>query len=234
MTPAAMLRRSLRRASRHPTPLFPLRNPQTRRYASEASSQTSQSRIDRFNRHVPRFLHKYTNALGTAPLTHISAFLLLHELTAIVPLFGLAGYFHYTHWLPSWFAEGTWVLYGVEKFGGYFRRKGWVRSEEAAEAQADVKLKMRRRDRAFNTSEGGVRLVIEFATAWAVVKMLLPLRIVLSVWGTPWFAAKTVVPVSSRLKRWIGRDTKGRAAPAAGTGAVDAGAVSKTGGPKGQ
>lgn len=59
-------------------------------------------------------------------MSHITAFLLLHELTAVIPLFGLAGAFHYFDWLPVWFAEGRLVKEGVEFFGRYLRRKGWI------------------------------------------------------------------------------------------------------------
>ncbi|EUC41035.1 hypothetical protein COCMIDRAFT_72243, partial [Bipolaris oryzae ATCC 44560] len=154
---------------------------------------TSQSRIDRFNRRLPKFLHKYTNALGNAPVAHITSFLILHELTAVIPLFGLAGYFHYTHWLPPWIAEGAWIASGVERFGRYFKRKGWIHGEEALEAEREVddmqkKQKLRKVDQAWNVGEGGVRLVVEFATAYAVVKMFLVPRIVFSVWATPAFA----------------------------------------------
>ncbi|KAF2269406.1 hypothetical protein CC78DRAFT_574967 [Lojkania enalia] len=138
---------------------------------------SSPSRIARFNRRLPIFLHKYTNALAGAPLAHVTSFLLLHEITAVVPLLGLAATFHYTHWLPSWFAEGAWVLQGVERFGKYFRRKGWIGSEEATEAEREAQAEMSRRDTAWRVGEGGVRLVVEFATAYAVTKVLLPVRV---------------------------------------------------------
>lgn len=194
-----------------------------RRFATQ-QAPTSQSRIERFNRRVPKFLHKYTNALASAPFSHITAFLVLHEITAIVPLLGLAATFHYTHWLPPWFTEGAWALQGVERFGKYFRRKGWILSEDASEAEHEVE--MRRRDKAWNIGEGGVRLVVEFATAYAVTKMLLPVRIIASVWATPWFARKAVVPIVGRFKRIFGRGkSNGPGAGGAGTGAVEGGAV---------
>lgn len=229
-----MLRRSLVRTTRRPWQL--LRTPYTRRYATEPVPRlpASQSRIERFNRRLPKFLHKYTNALANAPLSHITSFLVLHELTAVIPLFGLAGYFHYTHWLPPWFAEGAWIASGVERFGRYFKRKGWIRSEEAAEAtrevgeiQKDATWKdwmrqkgwvqtndttetkgLRRVDHAWNISEGGVRLVVEFATAYAIVKMFLIPRIMFSVWATPWFARVTVIPFLRRFKGSFGRSGK--------------------------
>lgn len=235
---ASMFRRSLFRAPRRTQ----VRNTFWRNYAESTPRpqqplQTSQSRIQRFNRRLPNFLHKYTNALASAPLSHITSFLILHELTAVIPLFGLVGVFHYTHWLPTWFAEGAWVLKGVEMFGRYFRRKGWIRSGEAEEAEREVSAelekdresqKLRKIDRAWSIGEGGTRLVVEFATAYAITKMLLPLRIMLSVWGTPWFASKTVVPVTRRLKMWFGRKKGKSVGSTAGTGAVEGGAVPKS------
>ncbi|KAF2685193.1 hypothetical protein K458DRAFT_417261 [Lentithecium fluviatile CBS 122367] len=202
-----------------------------RRFSTEPPPPppTAQSRIERFNRRLPRFLHKYTSALSSAPLTHITSFLILHEITAIVPLFGLAATFHYTHWLPPYFAEGTWVLQGVERFGKYFRRKGWIRGEDVGEAEHEVQL--RRIDHAWNISEGGVRVIVEFATAYAITKVFLPVRIVASVWGTPWFARKAVIPLMGRFKRMFSRGkAKTTGSGGAGTGAVKAGAVPKNSG----
>ncbi|KAK3201093.1 hypothetical protein GRF29_213g1044885 [Pseudopithomyces chartarum] len=208
-----------------------LRAPTRRCFATEPppTAASSQSRIARFNRRLPKFLHKYTNALGSAPVSHITAFIILHEITAIVPLIGLAATFHYTHWLPGWFAEGAWALQGVERFGKYFKRKGWIRSEEASEAELEVE--MRSRDKAWSIGEGGVRLVVEFATAYTITKILLPVRIVASVWATPWFAKKTVVPLLARFKRVFQRGKgKGSQAGGAGTGATEVRVIPKSGG----
>jgi hypothetical protein len=233
-----MLRKSLLRATARPRPQC-TRNPALRRYATEpvtpTPAPTSQPRIEQFNRQLPRFLHKYTNALGNAPVTHITSFLILHELTAVIPLFGLAGYFHYTHWLPPWIAEGAWIASGVERFGRYFKRKGWIRSEEALEAEREVddmqnNKNLRKVDYAWNVGEGGVRLVVEFATAYAIVKMLLVPRIVFSVWATPAFARWTVAPLLRRFRTMFGRNKGvGSGSSAAGTGAVEGGAVPKSG-----
>lgn len=162
-------------------------------------------------------------------MSHITAFLILHEITAIVPLLGLAATFHYTHWLPGWFAEGAWALEGVERFGKYFKRKGWIRSGEAEEAEYEVG--MRTQDKAWNIGEGGVRLVVEFATAYTITKILLPVRIVASVWATPWFARKTVVPLLAKFKGIFKRGkSKGGQTGGAGTGATEAGVIRKSGG----
>ena len=218
-----MIQRHLLPAFRRQITLF--RNPQPcRRFATQPTPPpTSASRIDRFNRRLPKFLHRYTSALATAPLSHITSFLILHELTAIIPLIGLAATFHYTHWLPSWFAEGAWVLAAVEKFGKYFKRKGWIRGEDVVEAEAEVEL--RRRDKAWNLGEGGARVLVEVATAYTITKALLPVRIMFSVWGTPGFARWAVIPVIRRFKTVFGRGKKPNVQKAAGTGAVEGGAV---------
>ncbi|KAJ9640011.1 vacuolar protein sorting-associated protein 1 [Coniosporium tulheliwenetii] len=175
--------------------------------AAKAEPSKAQSRLDRTVSRTPRFLRSYLSTLRTAPLTHITAFLLLHELTAIVPLIGLAATFHYTRWLPPYISEGAWVQAGIEKFGRYFRRKGWLGEEGS------------RREGYWGFGEGSVRWVVEVATAWAVVKALLPLRLMVSVSATPWFARWAVVPVREGVKRGT----------AAGTGATSAGVVPKKG-----
>jgi len=49
--------------------------------------------------------------------------------------------------------------------------------------------------------------VVEFATAYALVKVLLPLRILLSVWGSPWFASFAVIPIGNATKSVFRRKT---------------------------
>ncbi len=115
------------------------------------TSEKARSRVLRIASRLPKFLQRYTTPLIDAPLTHISAFLLLHELTAVIPLFGLATTFHYTRWMPPFISEGKWVSDGVEKFGNYFRRKGWLGEEGKA-----------KRYEWWGRGEGGTRLVIEY------------------------------------------------------------------------
>ena len=114
------------------------------------TSQKARARIERITSRLPKFLRGYTTPLLNAPLTHISAFLLLHELTAVVPLFALAGTFHYAQWLPSFLGEGKWVADGVDKFGRYFSKKGWLEKEREGE------------DKSWVRGEGGTRIVVEY------------------------------------------------------------------------
>ena len=216
-----LLERSLGRSLYHSASLRrsnPIRS--AFRQLRNTTTQTPPSRLERIEARLPRFLRRYVQPLRTAPLSHISAFLLLHELTAVVPLFGLAGLFHYTNWLPPFISEWAWVQVGVEKFGKYLRKKGWLGDEGTG------KMKW------WGRGEGGTRVVVELATAWAITKALLPARLVLSVWATPWFARWTVLPVMSGLRRGFrrgGKATPGSAmaSPAAETGAIGGGVAAK-------
>lgn len=84
------------------------------------------------------------------------------------------------------------------------------------EAEAEVEL--RRRDRAWSLGEGGARVLVEIATAYAVTKVLLPVRVVVSVWGTPGFARWAVVPVVRRVKGLFGRGKRSDVKRAVGGG----------------
>ncbi|KAF7504784.1 hypothetical protein GJ744_001717 [Endocarpon pusillum] len=258
-----MFRSSLLRRNRQaPSQSF------SHRFLSHSSSRATTSapppptpqsdRIQRILRRTPKFLRPTLSALHNAPLTHITAFLILHELTAVIPLFGLVAAFHYFQWLPPFFAEGKWVVVGVEKFGNYFRRKGWIdagdkkgaekwvesRDAETAEMKRSKARIAQMMDRIrgeqdetkpqrrgifskwWVRGESGTRLVVEFATAYAVVKVLLPLRLVVSVWGSPWFARWTVVPFSNMVKGFF-RRPKSVGTGAAGTKACDGKNVTK-------
>lgn len=188
-----------------------------RHAVTKATTAAPASRIARIESRLPRFLRHFTTPLRNAPVAHISAFLVLHELTAVVPLFGLAAFFHYSNWLPPYISEGKWVSEGIEKFGRYLRKKGWISAEEEAGASGKW----------WGRGEGGVRIVVELATAYAITKALLPFRLILSVWGTPWFAKWTVLPVTAAFRRlWQKRAVTATVhSPAAGTGAIGGGVL---------
>ncbi|KAF7896991.1 uncharacterized protein EAF01_009394 [Botrytis porri] len=71
--------------------------------ATSFSSSRSrlQNRLRTLQLRLPKFLHPYTAPLLDAPKTYIISFLILHEITAIVPILLLASGFHYSGWLPS-------------------------------------------------------------------------------------------------------------------------------------
>ena len=239
---------AIRQQSLRPNLLW-TKSPKFRQTRSAATQAAPQTRIQRLESRLPAFLRRYTTPLRTAPVSHISAFLLLHEITAIIPLFGFAAAFHYFDWLPPFIAEGGLAKSGVEKFGRYLRKKGWIVDEDgdvegaievaAGERSVGEDAKKGRLGRGaskwWERGEGGVRLAVEFATAYALAKFLLPVRLVFSVWATPGSARWTVVPVIGWVGRAFGRGGvgkgvgggKGVLSPAAGTNAVGGGVLPK-------
>ena len=187
-----------------------------RRNANDAATQ--RSRIERLESRLPRFLQRVVTPVRNAPVSHITSFLILHEITAVVPLVGLTAAFHYFNWLPPYISELKWFKEGTEKFGKYLRKKGWIKQEKKT-------------GRWFGRGESGVRIVVELATAYTIVKLLLPLRLLISVWLTPWFARWTVLPLMGRVQGLLLRTSSAKggaiavASPAAGTNAVGGGAL---------
>ncbi|KAJ5462690.1 hypothetical protein N7475_007634 [Penicillium sp. IBT 31633x] len=168
----------------------------------QANLHDSRSRLRKFNDRLPRFLRAYTTPLFGAPVTHVTSFLILHELTAILPLFGLVGAFHYGAWMPDLASEtGETNAFdeGAARFGRWLKKKGWVDEADVntvAEHETTGEQK---------TERAGVRLVLEFATAYAITKALLPARLAASVWATPWFARRVFTPTANLAKRLFGR-----------------------------
>lgn len=170
------------------------------------TAQSTSTRLHRLNNRLPSSLRRITTPILSAPLPHATSFLILHEITAVVPLFALVGVFHWSGWLPfvghrkpqssdsveddNTIIESTGRLdeaieEGTKRFGRWLRKKGWVSDGE--------------------DGYGGGRLVLEFATAYAVTKMLLPVRIMFSVWATPWFSRRCFEPAV----RWTARIEEG-------------------------
>jgi len=179
----------------------------------KTSASDPRSRLQRLNERLPAFLRRYTAPLLRAPVTHITSFLILHEITAVLPLFGLVAAFHYGGWMPDLTGgEGRPFDEGLNRFGHWLRKKGWVEEidiDMVAASSSSVSPDVRRIPIESNAAEAmeskGTRLIIEFATAYAITKALLPIRIAASVWATPWFARVVVGPfgrgIGAALKR---------------------------------
>ncbi|KAH7330467.1 hypothetical protein BKA65DRAFT_461354 [Rhexocercosporidium sp. MPI-PUGE-AT-0058] len=240
------------------------RQPSTQSIRASSSSTTSFSthtRISRLLARLPPSLHPYTTALLNAPISHLTSFLILHEITAIVPLVGLATTFHYAGWLPEAWVQGRWVREGVERFGRYFGRKGWfgftpaktaststnssslagadsipasvISTESAVESEhpateAEVEEYVQGK---WHAGEQGTRILVEVATAYAITKVLLPARILLSVWAAPWFA-RVVLGRFGGVLRGRGGGVKAGGVKGGGVGGVrsDAAGTGATGG----
>jgi hypothetical protein len=91
-------------------------------------------------------------------------------------------------------------------------------------------LKTTRTGQVWNFSETGTKVIVEVATAYAITKALLPLRLVFSVWATPWFARVWVVGLGRRIQGVMGGllgKRKGRQAAAAGVTGTSGSVVGK-------
>ncbi|KAL2127642.1 hypothetical protein VTI74DRAFT_10373 [Chaetomium olivicolor] len=186
---------------------------------TSTTTQTPTDKASRILARLPRPLQRYTTRLRGAPLTHVVAFLILHEITAVVPLFGLFGLFHYTDHVPiSYMMEhyGGYVREGMGRFERYFTRKGWFGFGEGG--QKDGEGAVMEAGGGSGAGEGRVegaevqqaldrwetdpkyKVVVEVALAYALTKVLLPVRIVGSLWATPWFAG-----VLGKVRRVVGR-----------------------------
>ncbi|TRX93192.1 hypothetical protein FHL15_005771 [Xylaria flabelliformis] len=143
---AALMQRGPTRAPRTlPTSNFFRPNPAVRaRYNRRGQSTNSNSkpppsdptsiaaapqsrRISRIlagaSRFMPRRLRGALQDLRSAPLSHIFAFLALHEITAILPIFGLTYIFHTLNVdIPA-----NWMVTedGLNKWTNYFRKQRW-------------------------------------------------------------------------------------------------------------
>lgn len=122
---------------------------------------------------IPVPLRRYAGYFLDAPLIYGTSFLILHEMTAIVPLFGLWGLFHQIDFTPQGMPE--WLL---ENGNRYVERI-------ATRYNWDI-----------TTTQQGSRLMLEGAASYAIVKALLPLRAALSLYLTPWFARLILGPLT--------------------------------------
>ncbi|KAJ6780634.1 hypothetical protein PWT90_01730 [Aphanocladium album] len=183
---------------RRPTLSRPARLAPGRCQSTESASRAS--KIDRITSKLPRRLQKYTQGLRNAPVSHIVSFLILHELTAIVPLIGLFALFHYTTYVPLTYVTehfGSYVEVGVSRFEKYFRRKGWFGFDKQAtgdDGKAAQGSSEQPQDAVskWQTGDPKYRILVEVSLAYAITKALIPIRVVASVWATPWFAGVLV------------------------------------------
>ncbi|KAL1991841.1 hypothetical protein VTN49DRAFT_5149 [Thermomyces lanuginosus] len=161
------------------------------------------SRLHRLNARLPRSLQRYTSPLLHAPVAHVTSFLILHEITAVVPLLTLLAGFHYLEWLPDLMTgENTPWSEGVKRLGKWMAKRGWVdRGDVDAAAAATAVEGSAGGEKEVVNANRGARLVLEFAAAYAVTKALLPVRIAASVWATPWFARVVVSPIGRGFAR---------------------------------
>lgn len=105
----------------------------------------------------------YAEKVRQAPTTHIAAFLVLHEISAIVPLAAIWGGLYYLDYVPM-VPESA-----LEQSSAFIRKLS---------------------DRYSWLPESSPKFIAQGVVAYAVVKMLVPLRLFLSFAAAPWLAAK--------------------------------------------
>ena len=214
---------------RRPFTSSPLRHPPTPTKPSHPSSASSPatsnppSRLARLHARLPTRLRPRLAPLLRAPAAHVAAFLLLHELTALVPLLGLAAALHYgggaaraRALAEAWVGEEK-VREGLARMERWFRRRGWLaagddeRGGGAAKGQGGDEAGGGRVGATTGAATGGsaAAVVVELATAYALTKALLPLRLAASVAATPWVARTCVGPCAAAVRRLgAGRGTR--------------------------
>jgi hypothetical protein len=127
------------------------------------------------------------------------SFLILHEITAIVPLFGIAAGLHYA---PDAIgvdklANIPFIEEGRQRMWRWGVRRGWVKADEQDHEVQTLKDEGRN---AARKKDNAAVWVMELAAAWAITKFLLPVRIGASVWATPWFARTIFGPLRRMFK----------------------------------
>ncbi|KAI8830194.1 hypothetical protein BJ741DRAFT_620723 [Chytriomyces cf. hyalinus JEL632] len=138
----------------------------------------------------------------SSPASHLTSFVVLHELTALLPL-------------PI-------VYYALQTTG----LRVPVSQDMLDEGTRRIDRIMAKYNLGGDGSEGGSssdgrevglgdstprihsETIIDMATAYAVVKLLMPVRIAVSLALTPWFARRAVVPVRDALSNMYQRIRK--------------------------
>ncbi|SJM86271.1 uncharacterized protein ZBIST_2767 [Zygosaccharomyces bailii] len=146
----------------------------------------SKSRIlSRLNKQ-PRFTH-YFDRLSEAGLTStLTSFFVLHELTAIAPLFAL-WYIFYRLDLPEQYELPVYFTDALNQCGA------------AIEKLVGDK---------YNNDFDHNRLILAGAISYAIVKLLYPLRVLVSLWGAPYMGRWLLSPFRSIKSKLKGKASK--------------------------
>jgi hypothetical protein len=82
---------------------------------------------------VPRKLSRYAALFAGKPVSYLTSFLILHELTAILPVGGIFWYIHTTSWTPPGISQ-EFVKQKMESLQRWSDRKGygWFRGDQGA------------------------------------------------------------------------------------------------------
>ncbi|KAI8058246.1 hypothetical protein BDF22DRAFT_612654, partial [Syncephalis plumigaleata] len=128
---------------------------------------------------APRGWRRYANQFRNAPTTHITSFAILHELTAIIPIPII---YYALDAADTKLPLPEAALQDGEQFARRLvARYGWDTSPPSTTTSADDTV-----DNGIVTSTSHV--FVNLAIAYAIVKVLLPVRVAACFALTPWFA----------------------------------------------
>lgn len=133
-------------------------------------------------KHIPRFIRPMASRFKNAPVSYVTSFLLVHEITAIVPLFGLWWYFNRNDFVPPGLPDWL-IVKGMAVIDKLLESQGW----------------------SFLNMENSSRVVMQGAAAYALVKATLPVRIPISLLLTPPFARWIFIPTTRGVGRMFKR-----------------------------
>ncbi|KAG0174919.1 hypothetical protein DFQ28_003656 [Apophysomyces sp. BC1034] len=131
------------------------------------------------NRPVAKGWRKYAQQFRDKPASYMTTFAVLHEITAIVPFPVI--YYMLDH--VSW----------------------EVPVPEEAVAEGNRIMNKLRTRYGYEPLEPQNRVMVNLATTYAIVKVLMPVRVMASVTLTPFFAERLVGPVLVSVRRWFKR-----------------------------
>lgn len=161
------------------------------RFNSTGAAKDSTTANGLEKRKLPKWMAKYGDRFKNHPASHVTSFLILHELTALLPLPFLFWLFHSFDWTP----EGMFVSGRVPPFSAHTYEENHPLKltcqglpNEYIEKGVKVAGKQLSKWGLNYTGDDGSRYLFEGAAAYAVVKLLLPLRIAASLSLTPFFA----------------------------------------------
>ncbi|KAI9323563.1 hypothetical protein BX666DRAFT_1846928 [Dichotomocladium elegans] len=124
---------------------------------------------------------KYAHQFRDKPASYMTTFAILHEVTAIVPL-------------PI-------VYYALEYSGMHIPLLPDTAVAEGNRIMSKVRTRY-----GYEPLDPNSRTMVNLATAYAVVKVLMPLRVAASVALTPFFAERFIGPVLGSAKKLLSKN----------------------------
>ncbi|CAD6891052.1 unnamed protein product [Tilletia controversa] len=225
-TTAALPLRLSQPGLRFALPLSPRRPYSTESQPQQSKKNALQTSLS----HIRTLAHKH----GSDPASLLTSFLILHELTALLPLLLLFWLFELVgtgQGLLSWLATTTEEAGGqAEAEGGYKALvRGWVDEGVRTAERVGRRYGLFGIDKSSTTTAGteaspqSGALVGSFANAvaaYACVKALIPLRLAASVALAPAFARYTIEPIKRLAARWRGRSPANPVTPSSSSSAA--------------